>query len=92
MVANAPQTSDMANQIVAIFNKANLVLHNNQNYFDYLFYDNNIIFQQKYREKINVNKILSKCDNFELPKDSPEKCQAILKIYKEKLHWIEEDK
>ena len=47
MVANAPQTSDMANQIVAIFNKANLVLHNNQNYFDYLFYDNNIIFQQK---------------------------------------------
>lgn len=36
MVANAPQTSDMANQIVAIFNKANLVLHNNQNYFDYL--------------------------------------------------------
>lgn len=92
MVANAPQTSDMANQIVAIFNKANLVLHNNQNYFDYLFYDNNIIFQQKYREKINVNKILSKCDNFELPKDSLEKCQAILKIYKEKLHWIEEDK
>ena len=92
MVANAPQTSDMANQIVAIFNKANLVLHNNQNYFDYLFYDNNIFFQQKYREKINVNKILSKCDNFELPKDSLEKCQAILKIYKEKLHWIEEDK
>ena len=24
--------------------------------------------------------------------DSLEKCQAILKIYKEKLHWIEEDK
>ena len=82
MVANAPQTSDMANQIVAIFNKANLVLHNNQNYFD----------QQKYREKINVNKILSKCDNFELPKDSLEKCQAILKLYKEKLHWVEENK
>lgn len=51
MVANAPQTSDMANQIVAIFNKANLVLHNNQNYFDYLFYDNNIFFNKNTEKK-----------------------------------------
>lgn len=92
MVANAPQTSDMAKQIVEILNKANLVLHNNRGDFDYLFYDNNIIFQPKYREKINVNKMITESDNFELPKDSLEKCQAILKLYKEKLHWVEEDK
>ena len=42
--------------------------------------------------EVNVNEMITESDTFELPKDSLEKCQAILKIYKEKLHWIEEDK
>ena len=92
MVANAPQISEMAKQIAEIFNKADLILYSKNYSYYWLFSRSNILIQPEYRREVNVNEMITESDNFELPKDSLEKCQAILKIYKEKLHWIEEDK
>ena len=92
MVANAPQISEMAKQIAEIFNKADLILYSKNYSYYWLFSWSNILIQPEYRREVNVNEMITESDNFELPKDSLEKCQAILKIYKEKLHWIEEDK
>lgn len=92
MVANAPQISEMAKQIAEIFNKADLILYSKNYSYYWLFSWSNILIQPEYRREVNVNEMITESDNFELPKDSLEKCQAILKIYKEKLHWVEEDK
>lgn len=92
MVANAPQISDMAKQITEIFNNAELILYSKQYNYNSLFLWSDIYIQPEYRREVNVNKMITESDNFELPKDSLEKCQAILKLYKEKLHWVEENK
>lgn len=92
MVANAPQISDMAKQITEIFNNAELILYSKQYNYNSLFLWSDIYIQPEYRREVNVNKMITESDNFELTKDSLEKCQAILKLYKEKLHWVEENK
>ena len=92
MVANAPRISEMAKQIAEIFNKADLILYSKYYSYYWLFSWSNILIQPEYRREVNVNEMITESDNFELPKDSLEKCQAILKLYKEKLHWVEEDK
>ena len=92
MVANAPQISEMAKQIAEIFNKADLILYSKNYSYYWLFSWSNILIQPKYRREVNVNEMITESDNFELPKNSLEKCQAILKLYKEKLERVEEDK
>lgn len=88
----APQISDMAKQITEIFNNAELILYSKQYNYNSLFLWSDIYIQPEYRREVNVNKMITESDNFELTKDSLEKCQAILKLYKEKLHWVEENK